>query len=77
MVMTMEKLYIVYKDNTTDVYLVKANNKKEAINIAYQTYIKPFQKDEKERGYRPYAKSDLSAKSTDELLGTDNIAMIT
>lgn len=73
----MEKLYIIYKDDSTDVFLVKANNKKEAINNVYQTYIKPFQKEEKERGYSPYLKSDLSAKSTDELLGNDNITLIT
>jgi ribosomal protein L20A (L18A) len=33
----MEKLYVVYGENNF-VYIVKANNKKQAIELAYSSY---------------------------------------
>lgn len=73
----MEKLYIVYQEDSDNIFLVKANNKKKAIDMVYQNYIKPFQKDDIKRGYAPCLKSDLTAKSTIELLGNDEIVMLT
>lgn len=74
----MENLYIAYQDDSVDVFLVKAKNKGEAIDIVYQTYIEPFQTNEyKKREYKLYLKSELRVKTPEELLGDGKITMLT
>lgn len=67
--------YIVFLDND-DIFLVKAKNTISAIDKVYNTYIKPFQTENKENGYKLYKKSDLYVKSVEELLDKDDVVIL-
>ena len=52
-----EKLFIVYDDNSEEIYLVKASSKNNARDIVYNEYIIPYAN--YNRGYISTKKSEL------------------
>lgn len=62
----MEKIYIVYVEE--DIFLVKASNKKEAVNMLYTDWIKPMNSLIK--------KSDIKTLTPEEVLGNNKIDIL-
>lgn len=58
-------------------FLVKAKNKREALNIVWEEYYVPKNKKAKENGYEPYYKSELLVRNIEkEILNKEVIECI-
>ena len=51
--------YLIEVDGTSDQYLVKANNKKEAKEIMWNNWFKDKYEEDKADGYEPVYKKDI------------------
>ena len=72
----MENIFIVYV-NHHDIYMVKANTQKEAIDIVFNTEIKPFNEKLAKKGYLPPARTDMTAILIDNLIGDEKCICLT
>ena len=72
----MENIYIVYVSHQ-DIYIVKANTQKEAIDIVFNTEIKPFNEKLAKKGYLPPARIAMTAILIDNLIGDENCVCLT
>lgn len=59
-----EKIFIVYDDNSEEIYLVKAKTKNNARDIVYDAYIIPYSNNN--RGYISSTKSELRVETIDD-----------
>lgn len=59
------------------IFLVKANNKKEALEKVWNNHYVHENKKAKEKGYDPYYKYDLCVRNIEnEILKNEEVAMI-
>lgn len=71
--------YIVTTDCETNYFLVKAKNKKEAKEIIWEKWFKPFNEESIEEGFEPIYKKEINVVSLndyDEELKEDGFVMI-
>jgi len=65
-------LYVVTNDGEyNDVYIVRANNKREAIDKVFKEYFECQNEFIKKQGYKPYTKSYFSAERLDDMFEND------
>lgn len=73
------KYYLIEVDGTSDQYLVKANNKKEAKEIIWNRWFKDKNKEDIANGYTPIYKNeinDIALSEYDKELETDGFVML-
>ena len=73
------KYYLLFVDVINEIYLVRAENKKEAKNIIWNKWFKDKNEEDKENGYSPIYKNDITVVGLDEYnreLKEDGFVMI-
>lgn len=73
------KYYLLFVDVINEIYLVRAENKKEAKNILWDKWFKDKNEEDKENGYSPIYKNDINVVRLDEYdneLKEDGFVMI-
>lgn len=73
------KYYLLFVDVINEIYLVRAENKKEAKNIIWNKWFKDKNEEDKENGYSPIYKNDINVVGLDEYnreLKEDGFVMI-
>ena len=71
--------YIITTTCTSDQFIVKAKNKKEALEIIWDKWFKGFNEEFINEGYEPIYKKEInivSLKEYDEELEQDGFAML-
>ena len=73
------KYYLLFVDVINEIYLIRAENKKEAKNIIWNKWFKDKNEEDKENGYSPIYKNDINVVGLDEYnreLKEDGFVMI-
>lgn len=63
------RYYVVFVDGCqwNDTFIVKANNKKEAINIVWNDYFIDDNVDSKKNGFAPTLKKEILAEKLEDM----------
>lgn len=65
-------LYVVTNNGSySNIYVVKAKNKKDAIDKVFKQHFEWQNPSVKERGYTPYTKSWFNARRLDDMFNND------
>ena len=69
-------LYVVTNDGSySSMFIVKAKNKKEAIDKVFKQCFEWQNQSAREEGYKPFARSDFEARKLDEMFDEDIVEL--